>query len=124
MIPFIGPLLSLVSTGVSAWSEQKQAKIQQKTTLETKKLDRLQSIEDNDAAWDKMMAEGSKDSWKDEYWTIVLSIPAILAFFPDYVPIVREGFAALDTMPEWYKYSLMGAIAAAFGIRGLSKIRR
>ena len=88
-------LLSLVSSGISAWSEQKKAKMDQKTVLESKKLDRINNSEMNEAEWDKLMAEGSKESWKDEYWTLVLSIPAILAFFPDAVPDNTGHFVAV-----------------------------
>ena len=117
-------LLSLVSSGISAWSEQKKAKMDQKTVLESKKLDRINNSEMNEAEWDKLMAEGSKESWKDEYWTLVLSIPAILAFFPDAVPHVQAGFAVLDTMPDWYKAALGVAIGASFGVKQFSRFKK
>ena len=34
------------------------------------------------ADWERVMAENSKSSWKDEFFVIVLSIPLILAFIP------------------------------------------
>ena len=117
-------LLSLISSGISAWSEQKKAKIDQKTTLEKKKLDRLNNAEMNEAEWDKLMAEASKDSWKDEYWTIILSIPAMLAFFPDMVPHVTAGFQALDIMPDWYKAALGVAIGASFGVKQFTRFKK
>ena len=64
------------------------------------------------------MAEGSMYSWKDEYWTIILSIPMILCFFPDMVPHIKAGFAALKGMPDWYQNVLMLSISASFGYRG------
>lgn len=71
--------------------------------------------------WEDRMAEGSVASWKDEYYTILLSIPMVLCFFPDMVPHVKAGFAALDEMPDWYRWALMLSIGASFGFRGFEK---
>lgn len=65
--------------------------------------------------WEKTMAEGSKSSWKDEYWTIILSIPFILVFIPPFVPYLEKGFNVLAQVPEWYAISVGLAISAAFG---------
>ena len=35
---------------------------------------------------------------------------------------VKEGFIALDTLPEYYQYLLFIAISSSFGIKGVSKI--
>jgi hypothetical protein len=121
MIPIIGPLLGLISTGVEAYAEHNKLKLQQKSALEQAKIDRIKAIDAADADWDRIMAEGSVNSWKDEYWTLVLSVPAILAFFPDMVPHVKAGFQALSEMPEWYIAALLTAVAASFGMRTLAK---
>lgn len=70
-----------------------------------------------DIKWADTMAEASKDSWKDEWFTIVLSVPAIMAFIPGLAPYVELGFHALGATPEWYQYSLLVAIGASFGVR-------
>lgn len=68
-----------------------------------------------DISWDQIMAEGSLKSWKDEFWTIVLAIPAVLAFLPFAQEWVVLGFDALETTPVWYQAMLGTAVAAAFG---------
>jgi hypothetical protein len=45
----------------------------------------------------------------------------VLAFVPEAVDIVRNGFVVLEGMPDWYKGFLGAAVAASFGIRTLSK---
>jgi hypothetical protein len=35
---------------------------------------------------------------------------------------VKEAFAALNDLPEWYQYLLFVAISASFGIKGASKL--
>ena len=117
MIPIIGPLFSFLTTSVEAYAEHKKLKMQHKNEVSRAKIRRVQKLDDADADWDKLMAQGSLDSWKDEWWTLILSIPAILAFFPSAVGHVLAGFEALEQMPAWYKAAVGLAIAAAFGFR-------
>ena len=62
-----------------------------------------------------------KHSWKDEWLTILFSIPLILAFIPGMEEVVANGFAQLQAMPEWYQYSLGVIVAASFGVRSATK---
>lgn len=78
----------------------------------------------NDQEIDLWNTRNAGDSWKDEYWTLILSIPAIGAFFPEWVPRITEGFAALETMPDWYVMSVLASIGASFGYRALITARR
>jgi hypothetical protein len=75
-----------------------------------------------DINWDQLMAEGSKNSWKDEFWTIVLAIPAVLVFLPSMSAHIAQGFAVLETMPDWYKAALGVAISAAFGVSKFQQV--
>ena len=38
----------------------------------------------SEADWEKIMAQGSNNSWKDEWLTILFSIPLILVFTGDW----------------------------------------
>jgi hypothetical protein len=113
----LGPVTGLAKTYLSNKSEEKQAKHQAKM-----------SVIQNDADWESKMADASKDSWKDEFWTIVLAIPifmvgyAIAANDVTIIDRVSAGFAALEDLPEWYQYLLFIAISSSFGVRGVGKI--
>ena len=113
----ISPITNLVGGYLNNKHEQAQAKHQAK----------LQVIQ-NDADWESKMADASKDSWKDEFWTIVLAIPvfmvgyAIAANDVTVIARVATGFEALEKLPEWYQYLLFIAISSSFGIRGASKL--
>jgi len=63
------------------------------------------------------MAKQASQSWKDEWLTLLFSIPLILAFIPSAVPYVMQGFEALEAMPQWYQYTLSIIVAASFGVR-------
>ena len=110
-------LITLVGELATTWMKGKteEAKVKQEV-----KIKAMQSEEN----WEKMMAEGSKTSWKDEWFVIVLSIPMIGAFIPSLVPYIQQGFVVLNSMPEYYKGFLAAAIAASFGLKGLSNWKK
>ena len=113
----ISPIANLAGGYMKNKAEQKQAQHKAKMTM----------IE-NDADWESKMADASSDSWKDEFWTIVLAIPvfmvgyAIAANDVTIIARVAEGFTALEKLPEWYQYLLFIAISSSFGIKGVSKL--
>jgi len=86
-----------------------------------KMLEGIQSAEASEFAADMKRTEDLSTSWKDEYITIVVSIPAILGFFPWGAPIVTEGFEALRQAPEWYQYLLIAVFAVGAGVPLASK---
>lgn len=106
-------LLGGVTDLAKGWMQHKANKQAAKHERELKHITGEQE-------WDIVQAENSGRSWKDEWFTILLSIPLILAFFPGCVNAVREGFMVLDTMPDWYKYLLGVAVAASFGYRKIA----
>ena len=65
------------------------------------------------------MAQNSGQSWKDEWLTILFSVPLILAFVPNGEAIVMRGFEVLEKMPDWYQYTLSVIVAASFGVRSV-----
>jgi len=69
--------------------------------------------------WDVAAQSSSNTSWKDEWLTILFSIPLIMCFIPPMVPYVREGFNALESMPSWYQYMLSVIVAASFGVKSV-----
>jgi hypothetical protein len=62
-------------------------------------------------------------TWKDEWLTILFSVPLILCFLPfEWAEqAVQNGFAALESMPDWYQYTLGVIVAASFGVRSATK---
>lgn len=76
----------------------------------------------HEAGWKKIMTQGSQQSLKDEKLVALSNIPLILSFCGEWGrTIVAEGFAALETMPDWYQYTLGVIVAASFGVRSDTK---
>tara|TARA_B110000259_G_C13650742_1_gene256166 strand:+ start:146 stop:493 length:348 start_codon:yes stop_codon:yes gene_type:complete len=72
--------------------------------------------------WDIEAIRATQNSWKDEWITLLFSIPLILAFCGDWGnQIVQAGFTSLQSMPTWYQYSLGGIVSASIGMRSVSK---
>lgn len=88
-----------------------------KKAIAEQQIQRVMNAEDKAAEWENIQAEAGKHSWKDEYWTIILSVPAVMVFFPEYVDDIQAGFEVLANMPEFYQYWLGVAILTSFGLR-------
>ena len=67
--------------------------------------------------WEQSAIEASKDSWKDELWTLVFVVILIANFIPSLQETMARGFATLATTPLWVQWGLYASIAASFGIR-------
>ena len=114
----IGPVANLAGSWLQGKADKNAAAAELKLTEAKAKAQILLSKETSVADWERIMAEGAKSSWKDEWFVIVLSIPLILAFIPGAEGWVDRGFEQLNKAPDWYFYSLGIAISASFGVRG------
>jgi len=106
----IGPIVNLAGGYLKNKAEEKQA-------VHERKLEVIK----HEANWDNIQASNSGTSFKDEWFTLLFSVPLVMAFIPEMVPIVSAGFDVLEGMPDWYKAFLGAAVAASFGIRTLAK---
>jgi len=115
----IGPISNLAGGYLKNKAEEKEAKHKAKMTM----------IE-NDADWETKMAEASNNSLKDEFFSGVLSLPLLFIGYavgvddPTIITRVKEGFTALNELPEWYQYLLFIAVSSSFGIKGADKIMK
>lgn len=113
----IAPVAKLAGGYLKNKAEEKQAKHKAKM-----------SMIKNDAEWESKMVDASAHSLKDEFWTLVLSIPVFMVGYAivvndlTVIERVKEGFAALNDLPEWYQYLLFICISSSFGIKGASKL--
>tara|TARA_B100001059_G_scaffold222822_1_gene247170 strand:- start:1742 stop:2128 length:387 start_codon:yes stop_codon:yes gene_type:complete len=118
----ITPLANLASTWLQGSVEESKAKSQAKVARAVAEATVMQKKATGEIDWDLKMADASAHSWKDEWLTILFSIPLILAFCGDWGrAIVSEGFTALESMPEYYQYTLGVIVSASFGTRAATK---
>jgi len=113
----IGPAIDLAKDFVKGKAEEKKA-IQQR---------KIQAIQ-KDANWEEKMADGTKNSWKDEFWSVILSLPILAVAYsvvtdnPAVIDSLNAAFDTLNSLPEWYQYLLFIAVSASFGLKSADKI--
>ena len=119
----LGPISQLAGTWLNGKVEQKAAQNKVKVAKAEAEAAIMVSAATSEAEWDRIMANASANSWKDEYLVILFSIPLILAFLPfEWANFsVAKGFAALDSMPQWYSYTLGVIVASSFAVRSATK---
>lgn len=114
---FIKPVADIAGGFLKNKAEQSKAKHEAKM-----------KVIQNDGDWENKAIDASANSWKDEFWTLVLSVPIFMIGYsivvgdPKIVNRVEQGFVALSGLPEWYQYLLFIAISSSFGIKGVSKL--
>jgi hypothetical protein len=118
----LGPVAELAGGWLKGKASAQAAAANLKLVEAEAKATIMKSAATSEADWERVMAQGSQQSWKDEWLTILFSIPLILSFCGDWGRnITEQGFAALQVMPDWYQYTLGVIVAASFGIRSATK---
>ena len=113
----IGGAMDLAKDFVKGKAEEKKA-------IQERKLNAIQ----NDADWENKMADATKGSWKDEWFSLILSAPLIAVAWSvatgndEIVERMNDAFAALNALPDWYQYLLFIAVSASFGLKSADKI--
>lgn len=117
-------LQMLLGPAMELGKEFLQGKAEEKKAIQQRKITAIQ----NDADWESKMADASANSWKDEYLTVILTLPIIAVAYSivtgdqSVIDRLNDGFAALEKTPEWYQYLLFLACSAAFGLKSADKI--
>jgi len=116
---FLTPIFDHIGKIGSSYLKRKQVESEGRIKIEAARAEAKAAVIitrlEADIEWEKSMASATSRSWKDEFWTIILAIPMVLAFVPSAIPYLEDGFNVLAMMPEWYGIALGLAISAAFG---------
>ena len=107
-------LIAPIASIAGSWVESKVETQRAKTAV-------AKRVAAGEQDWNLEQAKNSNKSWKDEWLTILISVPLILAF-TGHEDIVERGFAALDSMPDFYKSAVAVVFAASFGVQQLTKM--
>lgn len=117
----IGPVVELAGTYLKGRVERSKAEVEAKVATSAAKAAVMTKVAAGEMEWNQAWAEGAQKSWKDEWLTILVSIPLILAF-TGYEDVVQRGFEALEAMPDYYKTAVGVVFAASFGIQSVTKM--
>lgn len=125
MIPIIGELIGnvvgLAGDYLKDKRRLKQSKVDAQIANTSAQVNHVIRMAEGEQAadidWDKIQAQNAGSSWADEWFVILLSIPAIMAFIPGLAQYVGYGFDELAKAPDWYLGAFGVAVAASFGFR-------
>ena len=121
----LSPIASVVGTFVQGRIDKSKAKTELEKIKVQAEADVFRNSANHSADWERLQAKGPQNSLKDEWLTIIFSIPLILCFCGDWGrDVVHGGFQALDSAPDYYKYILGTIVAASFGVRSATKLFR
>ena len=78
----IGPIAELAGGWLKGKAASQAASANLKLVEAEAKATIMKSAATSEAEWEKLMAQGTQNSWKDEYLVLLFSIPLILSFLP------------------------------------------
>ena len=114
----LGPVANLAGSWLQGRADTNAANAKLKLTEAEAKAKILLSKETSTADWERIMAQGTQNSLKDEFVTVIVLVPVILCFIPGLEQTVQNGFDRLAELPEWYTWLVFTVCSAAIGIRG------
>ncbi len=106
-----GPITGIVQSVI----EGRDRKRQLEHEIHLQRIENVRAGKIAEVEWNKRAHMHA--GWVTDWVTILLSVPLILSFVPSKVEMVREGFAALQTMPIWYRAGIGLMIGFAYGYR-------
>ena len=118
----IGPLSNLAGTWLTGRTEAKAAENRVRVAKADGEAQVLLSASQSGQEWERLMAKNAANGYADEMYAIIFALPLVLAFCGDAGrEIVQNGFAALETCPDWYKAMLGVILSAVFASRQAAK---
>ena len=99
-----------------------EARVKLKEAQIVAEADAVARVVDQKGAWETLAAQNAANSWLDEWWTVILSIPLMLAFVPKLAVYVERGFIAIETVPEWYQWAVLASVSFAFARKTIPKL--
>jgi hypothetical protein len=120
----LSAILGPIGAIASSWLDGRNEKIKATTKVKVAQAEAeafvMQKKATGEIDWDITQAKASESSWKDEWLTVVFTLPLILLMFGE-EERVNNFFLALTNCPEWYQYLLGTIVAASFGFRGAAR---
>jgi len=111
----LGTIFSSVTSLASSYLDGKTAIQKAEATIRMKEAT-------GEIDWDLAAMRASQSSWKDEWLTLLFSIPLVLSFMGEWGRgVVADGFTALAGMPQWYQIALGAIVSASFATRSAGK---
>ena len=117
-------LIAPIANLAGQWMSNRAEKAQAKQKLAVAKIEAQVKKVEQDGDWEEQAMSASKDSWKDEAWTLTFIALIFACFIPSLQPYISEGFKFLrEDCPEWLTYGILASIAASVGLKSITKLK-
>ena len=115
---FLGPIGDIASTRIKGRNEKIRAEAETKIAQVKSKAVIAQKQATGEIELQQSLTEQMGDSWKDEFWTILIGGILLCCFLPFTQDYVKKGFEFLNTStPEWFTHIILISVSASYGIR-------
>ncbi len=115
---FLGPIGDIASTWLKGRNEKIRAEAETKIAQVKSKAIIAQKQATGEIELQQSLTEQMGDSWKDEFWTILIGGILICCFLPFTQEYVKKGFEFLNTStPEWFTHIILISVSASYGLR-------
>lgn len=125
----------MLSDLVKAETEAKIIEIKSKADIAAARAQLKAKQAEHEANWEVAQVQNAMSSWKDEYLTVIISIPLLITFL---IPVlaamvgtedavmriqyaIEGGWELLGKAPQEYWYLTAASFAASFGLKGLAQ---
>ena len=117
----LGPIGNIATTFLKNRAEKAKAK----QKLAVAKIEATTKKVQSDANWEASAMDASKDSIKDELWTICFILLIIACFIPAAQPYIENGFRFLrEDCPDWLSWGILASIGASFGLKSIGQFKK
>lgn len=115
----VSPITAIGGKLIDAKSKRDERKDRIAEATVVAEISRIEAYAKGDASADLAAVNNMKFSWKDEYLTVVFSLPMLLTFAEAIYNggKMEDGWKALAIAPDWYSWCLIGIVIATFGLR-------
>ena len=114
----LGPIGEIASTWLKGRNEKIRAEAETKIALVKSKAVIAEKQATGEMELQQSLTEQMGDSWKDEFWTLLIGGILICCFLPFTQEYVKKGFEFLNTStPEWFTHIILISVSATYGIR-------
>ena len=120
----ISAITNLITGGIDAYKQHginKANKLKRQDDMEQARHDaKVSRLKNGDEkAADLDMVSIKERGLKDEFIMLVVFVPLMVSFIPDYAPYVNAGLLALKGVPEYYWYVVAALVIYTFGFRSM-----
>ncbi len=108
-------LFSVVPNMIGKFAEGRKHKREMANAVAVKQLENVQEKGMVDANWEKESAAAAKDSWKDEFWTLIFGYLLLSSLWdPDQIKVVFETY---KEAPQWFQLCVLVSVGSSFGVK-------